>query len=232
MESTSADWSAALTGLVVLIVGIFPVLIWARYRWVKLKVELFPDEVEKDSSVKTTPGGALPARAGCALRLLTHARSLLDKEDSPEAKVAANALRKLETSSAQTAPAIEELIDQALETADVRSLLLGSGGLYVYVVVVPNRHEHSHLLRRYAPFSAGWRYHLEIARASVMASGQFFGLAAILLFLSPEGKENILQVSCVSPNSMLIPSTLVEGDDFKTMGVKTHDASLEFTLAA
>jgi hypothetical protein len=39
-------------------------------------------------------------------------------------------------------------------------------------------------------------------------------------------------LSCVDTDSMLIPPTLVEGDDFGAIGVGTHNASVEFTLSA
>jgi hypothetical protein len=229
---TSSSPSLWIVGLVVFLVGVVPVLAWARYRWAKLKPEIFPDQTKNDTGTSANPTGTLAARTERAARLITRARTLLEKEDAPEARIAAEALRKIEASSAETAPAIETLMTKALETAEVGSLLLGSGGLYVYVVVIPNRHEHAHLLRRYAPFSGGWRCHAELVRASLIASGEFSGLAALLLFLSPEGKESTLQLSCADANSILIPPTLVEGQDLKTAGVKTLDASVEFSLAA
>lgn len=232
VETTSTDFSLVVTGLIVFLAGIVPVALWARYRWGKMKHELFPEEIENQVVVGTTVGEALSVRGERASRLITQARIILEKEDWPQARAATQALRNVEASTSETGPAIDELMKKALETAEVGSLLLGSGGLYVYVVVIPNRHEHTHLLRRYAAFSSGWRCHAELIRASLIASGQFSGMAAILLFLSPEGKENTLQLSYADTNSILIPSTLVEAEDLRTPGVQTHNASVEFSLAA
>ncbi len=206
---------------------LFAVLIWARYRWVKLRPEFFP--------VDKTSGGvrqdALRA-ARVADSVVKRAKTVLEQESTPEATVAAGALRIFEGASNDATAAFDALISKAHGSAEVGSLLLGSGGLYVYLVVVPDRHEHARLLRRYPFFASGWRQHAEMVRASLLASGDFVGMAAILVFLSPEGRDCVLQLSCITADSMLIPQTLIEAEDLTASGVKAHTASFEFSLAA
>lgn len=230
MENSSLLFDLVLA-LSLLSIGVVPVVLWARHRWKKLGPEIFP-ALDKDHTnhARNNPSAT---RVQSAARLITRVRALLDQETAAEARSGAELLKKIEASSAEAAPLIDNLIASALETADVSSLLLATGnGQFLYAVAIPNRHEHPHLLRRYEAFSSGWRRHAEQMRASLTASGEFSILTAVLLFLSPEGRESALRISCVGPDSILVPPTLMDAHDVKAAAVKPFDASLEFSLAA
>jgi hypothetical protein len=217
-----------IVAVLFLALGLIPAFVWVRNRWLKLKPELFPDagkSVADNASQHAQIAG--PERVTA---ILARAKAMLEKEKQPEAQTGVAVLAKLQGLSGESAMAIHTLLAHALDTADLSSLLLGRGGLYAFVVVVPNRHEHAHLLRRYPAFSAGWRYHAEVVRASLIASGDFSGLAAILFFLSPEGGESTLLVSCADRNRMLLPAALAQGEDRKAANVATYDGSVNFSL--
>jgi hypothetical protein len=201
--------------------------------WKELKPQLFPlqstDSADAMSVGASEPGLAIDAPR--LIKLLEQVRSLLDSQGIVDIALGAAALRKLE---AGDGPAIvASLIKASMDTAEVHSQLFSFGEVYGYIVVVPNRHEHSHMLRRYESFSAGWRAHLERVRASLMASGEFSALFSILIFLSPErGKESLLLLSYADPGQMLLPAVLLQGEDLKAAGVKTLNVSLEINLSS
>jgi hypothetical protein len=220
--------------ILILAAGVVPVLLWARYRWKKLKPELFS---EAELKQKVTGNATLRVRSNkvgpeTVVRLLGRAEALLEEENTPETKAAANAIRQIAAASQQTAPAIDSIIQESLDKVELTSLLLGDDGTYTYIVVAPNRHDHAHLIGRYQAFSAGWRHHAELVRSSLMASGAFRGLTALLFFLSPEGKESIARLAFAGPNSMLIPGALAHGEDLVAADVKVLEASFEFSLTA
>ena len=218
--------------IAVFLLGILAVVVLAVRKWKKLGPELFPTTGTVDETATVDPQKTQAARGEFAARLVARAREILEKEGTAPSLAAVEALRKLEA-SAETPVAVDALMTKALETAGVESLLVRSGGFYAYLVAIPNRHEHAHLLRRYAAFSGGWRRHFELVRGSLIASsGDFSAMAAIVFFLNPERKESTLQVSCCNANLMLIPATLAEGADLTAPGVTVLDTSMEFSSAA
>jgi hypothetical protein len=234
-STTASASSELLIGLLVLLAGIGIVWLIAFLRWNKLGKELFPNGVGGYAGAQAAPK-TIGIRSGLASRLIERSLHLLDGDASPTAATAARALRSVGAMPGTT-KAMDDLIAKSLETAEVRSVLLGTGGLYTYMLVVPNRHDHSHLLRRHAPFSGGWRQHAEVLRKALSTAeespgGQFKGMASLLLFLSPEGEESRLQISCADQTSMLIPLSLAEAEDAKVEGVKTSDLAMDFKLAA
>ncbi len=222
---TDGDPTAAV---VIFLLGVAGIVLWAILRWRKIGPELFPDSVQPDES----PGVAQPVvgvQIHCASRLIERAAALLEEDDSPLARLGVDALRKFELSD-EIAPAIDALMMKSRESASLESLMVRKDGSYAYVVAVPSRHEHAHLLRRYAPFAAGWRHHLELVRASLTANGTFMNMVAMLLFLNPEKKESVLQISCCDQGSVLIPSPLAERSDLNQAGLAVLDSSIEFNL--
>jgi hypothetical protein len=218
----------------ILLAGVVPVVIWARYRWKKLKPELFSEAELKEKGNRDAAPDARSKKLGpgTVLRLLGRAEALLEQKNTPETKAAAKAIKQIEAAAQQTAPPIDAIIRESLDKAELTSLLIGEDGAYTYIVVAPNRHDHAHLIGRYQPFSAGWRHHAELIRSSLMATGAFQGLTALLFFLGPEGKESIARLAFVGPDSMLIPGALAQGEDLIATDVKVLDASFEFSLTA
>lgn len=206
------------------------VIFWAYSRWQRLKPKLVDEASEKRGSVAGDKTTVKAIGVEAVRRLLTRARTLLEQETVLEARLSKGAIEQLEASPEALA-AISGLMQKSLEAADICSMVVGKEGIYAYIVVTPNRHDHPNLLRRHAPFSAGWRYHAEIVRASLLASGPFSGMVAILFFLNPDRMESTVLLSCVGPNSMLLPTSLADAQDLKASGVKTLDTSVDFSLA-
>jgi hypothetical protein len=237
LRATDAEPNFIVWLLLLSSLSLVLVIVWARIRWKRLKAELFPapglSEEEED--------GALPAIRGSAElepwlkdvpRLLGGVQRALEKEKSPEAQTLLEAARRLETAAPELPAAAQSVIMQALDTGELKSLLLSKQGLHAYVVAIPNRHEHSHLIRRYAPFSAGWGEHADLVRTSLAASGDFSALVGYLFFLSPDAKEGILLASYADPDTLLVPSSLFQGSQPKGGACKAVDASMEFKMSA
>lgn len=205
----------------------------AWLRWRQLKPQLFPPTGRARGDEEGDAGG----RRGAALRpqnvprLLGELRGVLEKEKTPEAQTLLEAARGLESGAPEFPAAVHSVLVRAVESGELSSLLVARQGAYAYIVAVPNRHEHPHLLRRYAPFAAGWAEHARLVRDSLMSGGEFTVMLAYLFFLSPDAKEGILLASCVSPKMMLVPSRLSQGTGPKGGVCKTLDAALEFKLA-
>jgi hypothetical protein len=155
----------------------------------------------------------------------------LDREKTPEAQTLLEATRKLEAAAPELPAAVRSVVVKAVESGELGSLLLGKGGLYAYVIAVPNRHEHPHLIRRYAPFLAGWAGHAELVRASLASGGAFSAVIAYLFFLSPDAKDGVLLVSYASPEMLLVPSRLLQASQSKSGDCKAVDAAMEFKMS-
>lgn len=232
MDLTQTTQIGLAVVLLAFVGGIAIVVIWARHRWSKLKPELFP--VEETSSAEdrqfSAPSRSLGVGTDTVTSLLARAISVLQEQKTPEAVVAVSAIQKLVASIRELTTQIYSLMGKALDTAEIQSLVIGDGRTYAYVVVVPNRHEHPHMLGRYTPFLAGWRQHLCGIRASLAASGEFANLTCLLLFLSPSGKDSAFLVSHATTDLTLIPAVLLQRGDLKLADVRTLDAFMEFDL--
>jgi hypothetical protein len=188
---------------------------------------------EEDGVPAAAGGGAEPAPwLKDVPRLLGGVQRALEKEKSPEAQTLLEAARRLEAAAPELPAAAQSVITQALDTGELKSLLLSKQGLHAYVVAFPNRHEHPHLIRRYAPFSAGWEEHAHLVRSSLAASGDFSALVSYLFFLSPDAKEGLLLASYADPDTLLVPGSLFQGSRSKGGVCKSIDASMEFKMSA
>jgi hypothetical protein len=215
--------------------GIVPVGLWARHRWSRLRPELFPAPVAPrgpEAGHEAAHAAAARFAPGRAARVLADARGALERAGGPEAEAVLSAVRRLDPLAAQLAGVVHEVVARSLETAEVQSVLVAERGTYAYVVVVPNRHEHDHLLRRHASFAAGWRDHLEGVRASLLAGGEFSALAVFLFFLEPGAGESVLLVSYADAGRVVLPGALAHEADTGDPAVAILDASVEFTLSA
>jgi len=224
-----------LAALVMMALGVVPVGLWARYRWSRLRPELFPAPVARpswDADHDAARVAAARFAPGRAARVLADIRGALERAGGPEAEAIVAAARTLDPLTAQLAGVVHDVTARALETAEVQSALVAERGTYAYVVVVPNRHEHDHLLRRHARFAAGWRDHLEGVRASLLAGGEFTALTAFLFFLEPVAGESVVLVSFADPGRVVVPGALAHDADTGNPAVAILDASVEFTLSA
>src|SRR6185295_10993461 len=183
-------------GFALLAVGLTPAILWTRRRWAKLGPELFPHD--KEAELAADPEShRRSARIGGARvsQVLAGARASLARDPSHLATLVLTAMEKLDASSPGIGPVIHALLTDARRAAELRSMLIATTDMHVYVIVVPNRHEHPQLIRRYAPFSNGWRQHCERIRAYLVASGEFSRLVAYLFFLDPGANDCLLLVS-------------------------------------
>lgn len=221
--------------LLFLALGVALVAVWARFRWSRLKPELFPPTeqvgADEDESTVKHKSTSLDPWLKNVPGLLMGIQRALEREKTPEAQTLLETARKLEEAAPEFPSAVRSVVVKAIESGDLSSLLVGRRGLYAYVVAFPNRHEHAHLLRRYAPFSAGWAEHAELVRASLASSGAFSAMIAYLFFLSPDVKDGILLVSYASPELMLVPSRLLQGAQSKGVACKAVDAAMEFKMS-
>ncbi|HVG19624.1 MAG TPA: hypothetical protein VNI02_11265 [Blastocatellia bacterium] len=217
------------------VLGVGTAAAWAHFRWSKLKPLLFPLTDETDQY-----GGEFAAEVNSrgqplwlknVPQLLSGVHRMLEKEEGPEVQAVLEASRKLQTDAPELAVAIQSVIVKAVESGELKSLLVGKQDLYAYIVVIPNRHEHPHLIRRYAPFSAGWAGHADLVRASLISSNAFSAMLGYLFFLSPDAKEGILLMSYADPNIMLVPSSLLQGSQLKGVTCKAMDAAMEFNMS-
>ena len=229
-ESSLISWLLLFSAL-----GVAIVAAWANFRWSKLKPELFPPAEQAGQAEEEA--AAMPRGASSDLWLqnvpgiLNGVQRALEREKTPEAQTLLEATRRLGAAAPELPAAVRSVVVKAVESGELGSLLLGKGGLYAYVVAVPNRHEHPHLIRRYAPFAAGWAGHAELVRASLASSGAFSAVVAYLFFLSPDAKDGVLLVSYASPEMLLVPGRLLQGPQSKGGDCKAVDAEMEFKMS-
>jgi hypothetical protein len=214
--------------------GVALVVAWATFRWSKLKPALFPrptqaEQDDDESSARHSDG--LSTWLKNVPGILDRVPRALENEKTPEALTLLEASRKMKAAAPELPVAAQSVIIKALESGELSSLLLGKQGLYAYIVAVPNRHEHPHLIRRYAPFSAGWAEHADLVKASLMSSGAFSTLLSYLFFLSPDANEGILLMSYADRETTLIPSRLLQGSQLKAEAYKGVDAAMEFKMS-
>lgn len=220
-------------GVVLLVAAVILVLVIRTLQWKKMRKVLFPNGMDGASGKGIVEGHILPW-PGLGAQLMARSLGMLATDSSSAARAGTQALKKVQ-SLAGSGKAIEDVLQSAIETAEDKSTLLRAGDLYVYVVAIPNRHEHAHLLRRHPAFAAGWRQHAELLRSTISAdkSGPgFAGMAALLLFVGSDGGESKLQLSCADANSVLIPMTLAEGLDSEAHGAALSNYAMDFKLAA
>jgi hypothetical protein len=221
-------------GILIMVVAILAVFFWTRFRWSKLKPELFPELLEAEHNAGPfTEGGKQTERRWLMNipAILAGVQRTLEKTRVPEEQALVEALRKVEAAAPQLPAAVRSVVTASLESAELHSLLVNSQGLYAYIVAVPNRHEHPHLIRRYTPFATGWINHASLVKASLMSSGEFSGLISYLFFLSPDDREGLLLLSYADASTELVPSRLILEAELKRTNAIPVDTSLEFKMS-
>jgi len=228
-------FSLGITLLLLLGIAIATVNAWAYYRWSKLKPVLFPLSDENNQQEAGSPASDINPEQHLWLKdvpsILGRVQHVLEREKTLETQALLKALRKLETAAPELPAIAQSVITKTLKSAELHSLLVGAQGIYAYIVVIPNRHEHPHLIRRYAPFASGWGEHAEMVKASLMSSGACSALISYLFFLSPDAKEGLLLVSYSDRDISLVPSNLLQGAELKRASSRAVDAALEFRMS-
>ena len=216
----------------IVLLAIAVVVFTARKRWARIRILI------EDADGKSVPSSTSPdtqkfqMNPGLAASLVSRSEELLKLNSDPLSVSGAEAIRLIKGQPAAL-KTMDDLMNAARTGADVKSALLFADGVFVYVVVIPRRHEHAHLLRRYPAFAGGWRKHAELLRESLdRGSAPFHNLLCMLLFLSPDGGECRLQLSSIGKSSLLLPAPLAEENDAAQDGVVIRDLSVEFRLAA
>lgn len=224
--------SALSLSTIFFVVGALALVVVTNLRWNKIRRELFPNGMPNGEE---TGGRAnlVTVRAGLGAQLLARSLDLIRSASDPAARAGVEALKA--ASGAEGEKAIERVLAEAVESAEIHSVLLGKNDTYVYVVALPTRAEHAHLLRRNSPFAAGWLCHAELLRDAIRngkGGANFAGMTSMLLFVSADGNEAKLQLSCCDATSMLIPATLAEGTPDRSPEVRTSNLEVDFRLAA
>jgi hypothetical protein len=195
-----------ILGIVMMTFAIALLILWVRKRWSMLQPELFPDVTVADE-----------AEAVSGFRSwLTKIPSILDGsremaldsfQNNVDAVSSGQHIRKSDwLSIRETAQAIAV---NALDANDVQSTLLELSGIYVYLVVVPNRHEHPSLLQKYSCFASGWFGHVRLLRDSLAHEAGFNGLECFLMFIAPDGEDGVLLCSLANKEAVAVPASLV-----------------------
>jgi hypothetical protein len=235
VEDFSQGLSPFSFGIILLALGILGVTLWGFYRWSRLKPELFPNSEQPDYT--SGEASAIDKEAGMAQLLdrlpmiLTGARRALEKGHSIEDRLPAAIMRKLETETAGFVSVIKDVLARSLESAEMHSVLMRQANLFVYIVAIPGRHEHPHLIRRYPAFSEGWGAHANLLRAGLTRGSEFHSLISFLFFLNPDGRGGALYVSYEDAEITLLPSGLIRETERKNQNAKTLDSRYEFSLS-
>lgn len=220
--------------IILMVVGFLAVAVYLSIRWDRLKTELFPqfDIVALNNEISPKNESLQNRRWLKDIQLIiAGANRAVEREKSSEIQVQTESFQKIESIGAKFAEAVRSVITKSLETAELHTLLVNIQGLYVYVVVIPNRHEYPHLIRRYSPFSAGWVYHINLIKNSLAHNGDALTLIGYLFFLSPDFKEGIVLVSYADAQTDFVPGTLVYDAELELPNVKIWNASLEFSMS-
>lgn len=220
--------------IILTIVGFLAVVVYLSIRWERLKTELFPqlDVVTLNNEISPKNESPQNRRWLKDIQLiLAGANRAVEKEMSSEIQVQAEPFQKIESVAPKLAEAVRSVITKSLDTAELHTLLVNIQGLYVYVVVVPNRYDYPHLIRRYSTFSGGLIYHINLIKNSLEHNGNDPTLIGYLFFLSPDFKEGIVLVSYSDAQTDFVPDTLVYDAELKLPNVKVWNASLEFSMS-
>ncbi len=215
--SVALPWVAIAAGFAV-------VTLWARARWKTLKGELsFEDE--KDPWFDGHAAAVDPERVA---RILRFTRNWLATRQAPEAESALAALAAIQESG-PSAAAVEALFVEALASADTASLLVRTGQVHSYFLVVPCRYENAATLRRHPAFTSGWCEHLAALRNMI---GNGADLIVFAFFLDPDDGESALLLSFADRTRMRVPISLLDARATRTETVESLDMTMEFQLAA
>lgn len=206
---------------------------WIRWRWTSLRAQLLPPQSTDDAAqAASTSAGRRSVRERFA-NLVRTSRALLANAGHPETELGASILCKLEEDAPTEAfAAMDNAVKEAIESAEIRSVLVKADDACVYFIVLPNRPEHLRLLNRNATFSGGWLHHVNTLRASLTENGAVPNIVILLCSVNPATLNATLQVTCADASTVMMPSSLAGGKDLTAPGVKAFDGGADFNLAA
>ena len=102
----------------------------------------------------------------------------------------------------------------ALQTGELRSMLLRLPAALVYLVVFPSRSEHAHLVRREAAFADGWVAHFARLRRRLAAEGDAeTPVVSLLVFLGPDARDGALVVATSDGEGDVLPGVLLDEEE-------------------
>ncbi len=214
----------AIIGAVLTVVASIFLIRWARDRWSVLKSELFPD-----SNRTSNDGGAnsgfrswprqLPAILASAQE---NALTALHSDSG----VTIHALQQDPASWIRYGTLAQTEAIRALDTNEVCSSLLDLSGHYLYIVAVPNRHEHPSLLQKHSCFASGWDMHFRQLRNRLASKPDFQSLTGFTIFLDPDGKDGVLFCSLADKETIAVPPTLISTEQRTHLGAGNRSIML------
>jgi hypothetical protein len=208
---------------------------WIRWRWGRVRPRLRFDETAGEEGKGGSASSASVARSTIRERFVNLGRAslaLLRNAGCAEADAGASAVRILEGAPLEVFSAMDAAVEDAIESAEVRSVMIEADSACVYFAVLPNRPEHLRLLNRNSTFAGGWLQHVNAVRASLMASTGISNIVFLLCAVNPLTLNSTLHVTCANAHNILIPSSLADRDDLAIPGVKGFDGRVDFNLAA
>jgi hypothetical protein len=220
--------------ILLVIIGLILVSVYLIISWNQLKPELFPhlDIVTFDNEISPNEKAQQNRRwLNDVQSILLGVHRAVEKENSSENQVQIEAFKKFESVIPKLTYEVRSVITKSLDSAELHTLLIDIQNLYAYIVVVPNRHEYPHLIRRYAPFSMGWMQHIKLIKKTLEQRNDSLTLIGYLFFLSPDFKEGLILVSYADSKTELVPAMLVYDAELRTSNVKTWNASWEFGMS-
>lgn len=214
--------------LIVAILLLHAIYLAVRWRW--LGKQLFSED--KAAAGKPVDEAAREIDAELLHRVFRNAGQAIAAEAAPASATLLAAWKKAEGGLRKLAEAAEPVVRHALESAQLDSVLVSGGDDYLYVVAVPSRHEHAHLLRRHAAMKAGWPAHLNEVRSALAAGHPFSSLLGFLLFFSPDSRSGVLLLSWADATRGIVPAGLATRKELSEPNVLETDVRLEFAIAS
>lgn len=134
------------------------------------------------------------------------ARSSLERAGAADAN---GALRQF-AEHEQSANLLRELCLEALHDGQTRSLSLSFDGDAVYLLVIPGRHEHPHLLRRYDSLAQGWLEHCRWLRDAMLPEQTSGHIHHLLIFLHQDARDGVCLYGCEGNPTRLAPQMILD----------------------
>lgn len=232
---TGSSIPAAWVGFIILAVGVALLIVWAMTVWRRLKPTLFPSSEQREETTGAQTNSKHLGRNEWVERVasvIAQAGNALAADKAPIAQDAAELVQKIETDVHGLLSAVKRTIQKTLDSAQLHSVLVRSNGMMAYVLAVPGRHEHYHLIRRYPAFSKGWVSHFELMRTSLMSNPDFSALICLIFFFSPEQRDGILLISYADRVNVLHPRELMSETELLACPAESAGAHVEFKMSA
>jgi hypothetical protein len=219
-------------GIIALVIAVTVVGVWGRHKWKQFRSELFQEEgvSRGDKREPMTNSGSSNPLLSKVVSVLCETPIVLDRDPSPSARPFKEFLNRQNGFVNATAAAMESTLREALDSAELKSRLVELGGMYIYIVVVPNRHQHPRLIRRYDAFANGWRNHVELVEAALGKKKRLAGVVIYSFFLNPDGSESELLLSYADAQNLILPRGLLTTCEMNSNNIGLLDTSIEFKL--